>query len=70
MAWTKCSGRLGPKQSIFEIESFLVLVGEELVQGQGRLQQMVERLGQETKVRSNFHVLSDCLMINNELSGS
>ena len=33
---------------------------------------MVERLGQETKVRSNFHhcVLADCLMINNELSGS
>lgn len=42
------------------------------MQGQGRLQQMVERLGQETKVRSNFHhyVLVDCLMINNELSGS
>ena len=32
------------------------------MQGQGRLQQMVERLGQETKVRNNFHVLSDCLM--------
>ena len=32
------------------ISSWIFQVGEELVQGQGRLQQMVEKLGEETKV--------------------
>ena len=32
------------------MSSWILQVGEELVQGQGRLQQMVEKLGEETKV--------------------
>ena len=41
---------LSKRESKTNISCCIFQVGEELVQGQGRLQQMVEKLGEETKV--------------------